>query len=201
MHMNIKTLGFALLLACSGAVGAKAAIGESAPDFSLTGIDGAEHSLAQYRGKTVVLEWTNRECPFVKKHYDSGNMQKLQNDAIASGAVWLIINSGAQGKQGQVDAAGAQKILDADKATPSAYLLDGSGTVGMAYGAKTTPHMYVIDPEGTLVYMGAIDSNPSANPKDIPGATNYVSAALASLQAGEPVAQAVTVPYGCSVKY
>lgn len=191
----------ALLVAASPALLAKATVGQPAPAFSLTDSQGKTHALSDFKGKTVVLEWTNAECPFVKKHYGAGNMQAQQGEATAGGVVWLTVNSGAAGKQGAVDAAGANAVIAASGGKQSAYLLDGSGDVGRSYGAKTTPHMYVIDGEGVLRYAGAIDSNPSADPADIAGSTQYVKAALADLAAGRPVAVANTQPYGCSVKY
>lgn len=176
-------------------------VGAPAPAFSATGVDGKTHSLADYKGKTVVLEWHNLDCPFVKKHYGSGNMQALQQSATADGVVWLTVNSSASGKQGHLSPQAAKDLIAAQKAAPTAYLLDEKGTVGRLYEAKTTPHMYVIDPKGTLVYMGAIDDKPTANPEDIKSAKNYVTAALDSVKAGKPVQDAATKPYGCSVKY
>jgi peroxiredoxin len=176
-------------------------INEPAPDFTLTDSKGTEHSLSDFRGKTVVLEWTNAECPFVVKHYQPGNMQRQQAEATAEGVVWLTINSGAAGKQGHVDGAGANAVIEQSGGKQTAYLLDAEGTVGRLYGARTTPHMFVIDGEGVLRYMGAIDSNPSGDPADIEGATQYVEVALAELAAGKPVTAPVSQPYGCSVKY
>lgn len=177
------------------------AVGQPAPAFTLTDSKGAAHSLGDFAGKTVVLEWTNPECPFVRKHYDGGNMQKLQADAAANGVVWLSVNSSAPGKQGHLDAAGAEALVAKEKAAPAAYLLDSDGKVGKAYGAVTTPHMFVIDGEGKLAYQGAIDDNSSADPKTVEGAKNYVTAALNELTAGKPVTEAQTKPYGCAVKY
>jgi hypothetical protein len=158
-------------------------------------------SLQDYKGKFVVLEWTNDGCPFVKKHYDSGNMQSLQKDAASNGAVWLSVISSAPGKQGHVSGAQADELSRSRKAQPAHVLLDESGDVGRLYEAKTTPHMFIVDPAGTLVYAGGIDSIPSADPDDIPKATPYVQLALAEAMAGKPVSQAVTKPYGCAVKY
>jgi peroxiredoxin len=190
------------LLASLFAAGAHAAtVGQPAPAFTLTDSKGQTHSLADFKGKTVVLEWTNHECPFVKKHYGAKNMQAQQGDAAADGVVWLTINSGAPGKQGHVDAAGAEAVMAKDGFKSAAYLLDASGDAGRAYAAKTTPHMYVIDGEGVLRYNGAIDSIPSADQADIPKATQYVTQALGELAAGKPVSVASTQPYGCSVKY
>lgn len=175
--------------------------GTAAPDFTAVDSNGVTHSLSDFQGKTVVLEWTNEGCPYVKKHYGAGNMQKLQAEAAANDVVWLSIISSAPGKQGHVDGAGANAIVAKYDAKPTAVLLDESGDVGRLYAARTTPHMYVINPAGDLVYQGAIDSNRSANPDTIPGATNYVTAALSAVAAGTVPAQAETQPYGCSVKY
>ena len=184
------------------AANATVEVGKAAPNFSVTDAQGKVRSLAEFKGKTVVLEWHNPECPFVKKHYNSStNMQAQQKAATANGVVWLSINSGAPGKQGAMDGATATAKLAGLKAAPNAYLLDSDGKVGQAYGAKTTPHMYVIDGSGMLRYAGAIDSVPSADAADIPSATQYVSQALTELKAGKPVSMAVTKSYGCSVKY
>lgn len=188
-------------LAVAGTAHAAATVGQPAPAFTLTDTKGTTHSLSDFAGKTVVLEWFNHECPFVKKHYGAGNMQAQQNAATADGVVWLTVNSSAPGKQGHVNAEQANAVLGEWKATPTAFLLDHDGKVGQAYGAKTTPHLFVIDGDGVLRYNGAIDSNPSADPADIPGATQYVSAALGDLAANRPVARGTTQPYGCSVKY
>lgn len=178
-----------------------ATVGQPAPAFQLVDSTGKTHSLADYKGKTVVLEWTNHECPFVKKHYGSGNMQAQQKQATADGVVWLTVNSSAPGKQGNVDGAAAEKVRKDARAVQTAYLLDPTGATGRAYGAKTTPHMYIIDPQGVLRYAGGIDSIQSADASDIKKATQYVPQALAELSAGKPVSVAVTRPYGCSVKY
>ena len=193
-------LGAALSLS-AGLAQAAATVGQPAPAFTLTDSNGTEHSLADFRGKTVVLEWFNHECPFVKKHYGAGNMQKQQDASEKDGVVWLLVNSSAPGKQGHVDGAQGNRVLAEWKATPTALLLDHDGTVGKAYGAKTTPHMFVIDGQGVVRYNGAIDSTPSADAADIPGSTQFVEAALADLAANRPVARATTQPYGCSVKY
>lgn len=178
-------------------------IGQPAPDFTLTDLDGKAHKLSDFKGKTVVLEWNNPECPFVKKHYEkSGNLPATQKAATADGVVWLLINSGAAGKQGaDYTAAQTKEYLHKNNAAATAYLPDRDGKVGHLYGAKTTPHIYVIDAKGTLVYNGAIDSIRSAEPADIAKATNYATAALAALKAGKPVEKPTTEPYGCSVKY
>jgi peroxiredoxin len=177
-------------------------VGKPAPAFTATDANGKVHNLADFKGKTVVLEWNNPECPFVKKHYNaSTNMQNQQAAATKDGVVWLSVNSGAAGKQGHMSGADATAKMQNLKAANSAYLIDADGKVGQAYGAKTTPHMFIIDAQGVLRYAGAIDSNPSADAADIPAATQYVPVALAELKAGKPVTTAVTKPYGCSVKY
>ncbi len=177
------------------------AVGQPAPEFTLADPNGKEVSLSGFRGKTVVLEWHNPGCPFVQKHYGSGNMQKAQEAAAKDGVVWLTINSGAPGKQGHMSGAEAKALLAKSGAKPAAYLLDPSGVVGKAYDAKTTPHMYVVDKAGTLVYAGGIDDKPTANPADIDGARNHVLAALSELKAGKAVSVATSRPYGCTVKY
>jgi peroxiredoxin len=197
MHRLTLTLLASLLAASAHA----ATVGQPAPAFTLTDSKGQTHALADFKGKTVVLEWTNHECPFVKKHYGAKNMQAQQGSAAGDGVVWLTINSGAPGKQGHVDAAGAEAVMARDGFKSTAYLLDASGDTGRAYGAKTTPHMYIIDGEGVLRYNGAIDSIPSADPADIPAATQYVTQALGELAAGKAVSVVSTQPYGCSVKY
>ncbi len=181
--------------------GAAAVVGDPAPAFTLTDTNGQAHSLAGLRGKTVVLEWWNYECPFVGKHYGSGSMQNLQKEWTAKGVVWLTISSSAPGKQGYVDAAKADAWMKGKGAAPTAVLLDHDGKVGRAYGAKTTPHMFVIDPKGTVVYAGGIDDKPSTDQADIATAKNLVSAALAEVTAGKRVTTAISQPYGCGVKY
>jgi len=176
-------------------------IDQPAPDFSGVDSNGNTHSLSQYKGKTVVLEWTNHDCPYVRKHYQSNNMQALQKQATGAGVVWLSIISSAPGKQGHVSAREANDLSRQRNASPSAVILDEQGEIGRLYGAKTTPHMYIIDPDGILVYMGGIDSIPSSNAADIAAATNYVKVALKSLSDGKAIANSVTRPYGCSVKY
>ncbi len=195
-----KVLAFTAAVALAAPVLANPVVGQAAPAFKVTDSNGKSRSLSEFKGKTVVLEWTNAECPFVKKHY-AGNMQALQKSAAKDGVVWLTVNSGAPGKQGQVDGAGANAIVKAKGAAPAAYLLDTSGTVGRAYAAKTTPHMYIVDPAGKLVYQGGIDDKPTADVADIKGAKNYVTAALADMKAKRAVAVSSSKPYGCSVKY
>lgn len=197
----MSTLLAATLSLAAAPLMAKVEVGQPAPAFSLTDSNGKTRTLDEFKGKTVVLEWTNAECPFVKKHYGAGNMQAQQKEATGAGVVWLSINSGAPGKQGQVDGAGANAVIKTSHGAQSAYLLDPEGTVGKAYGAKTTPHMYIIDGKGVLQYVGGIDSIQSADAADIPKATQYVKQALAELAGGKAVSVPVSQPYGCSVKY
>ncbi len=176
-------------------------VGKPAPDFSATDSNGKSVKLSDFRGKTVVLEWTNDGCPYVKKHYGAGNMQSLQKEAAAKGIVWLTIISSAQGMQGYVDGAGANELTKSRGAAPAAVLLDPAGAIGHLYDARTTPHMFIVNADGALVYMGGIDDKATTNPADIASAKNYVRVALDEMAAGQPVAEAVTRPYGCSVKY
>lgn len=176
-------------------------VGSGAPEFSLPDAQGKKHSLADYKGKYVVLEWFNPECPFVKKHYGSDNMQKLQADYTGKGVVWLTIDSNAPGTEGNITAEQAQKIMSGWKTHQTALLLDPDGKVGRAYGAKNTPNMVVINPDGKIVYEGAIDSKATPNPADIPTSTNYVKSALDESLAGKAISHPSTRPYGCSVKY
>ena len=180
---------------------AEAIISEKAPDFTRSDTNGKQHSLSDYKGKFVVLEWNNPDCPFVKKHYGSGNMQKLQETYAQKGVVWLTINSSAAGKQGNYPPDVMSEIMKERGYKSTAVLLDPTGAVGKQYGAKTTPHMFVINPDGILIYNGAIDDKPSTNPADIPGAQNYVKRALDETMAGKPVSKPTSQPYGCSVKY
>ncbi len=174
---------------------AQAVVGQAAPAFTATDATGKQVSLSDFKGQYVVLEWTNPECPFVKKHYDSGNMANTQKQALAKGATWLSIQTAS------TDGAGLQSWLKARNATPTAALLDPDAKVATAYRAKTTPHMYIVNPQGQIVYAGAIDSKPTANPADIKTATNYVNQALGEAMAGKAVSQASTQAYGCAVKY
>ena len=176
-------------------------VGKTAPEFTAVDSNGVRHALSEQRGSIVVLEWTNHDCPFVRKHYGGNNMQSLQKDAKAKNVVWWSIISSAPGKQGHVSPAEANELTQRRNAAPAAVLLDPDGTIGRLYGARTTPHMYIIDPQGTLVYMGGIDDKPSADPADIATSTNYVRTALAKLENGQPVEPSSTRPYGCSVKY
>ena len=175
--------------------------GGAAPDFTLPDTNGEEHSLSDYKGKTVVLEWTNYDCPFVKKFYANSDMQKIQAEYTGKDVVWLSICSSADGKQGNYEADKWNEMMESKEVSASAVLLDPAGEVGKQYSAKTTPHMYVIDSEGTLVYQGAIDSIRSADSSDIAKAQNYVKACLNATLNGEPVGTSSTAPYGCSVKY
>ncbi len=177
------------------------AIGSPAPALTLTDTRGKQHNLADYKGKYVVLEWVNLGCPFVKKHYESGNMQATQKKAVEKGVVWLSVCSSAKWKQGHLSAAGWNEEIADRKMASTAVLIDESGEVGRTYGAKTTPHMYVVNPEGILIYKGAIDDKPTTNKDTIPGARNHVLAALDESMAGKPVSMASTTSYGCSVKY
>jgi peroxiredoxin len=195
--LTLAATTFVLLTSIAFAV----APGQQAPDFTLTDSQGQKRTLSSFKGKYVVLEWTNAGCPFVKKHYDSGNMQKLQKAYTAKNVVWLSINSSAPGKEGHVTAEEENAVLKKAGAAPTAALLDSDGKVGKLYGAKTTPHMFVISPKGEVIYAGAIDSNSSADPETISGAENYVSSALDAALAGKAIKAAQTKPYGCSVKY
>jgi peroxiredoxin len=190
-----------LLFAAVALAQAEVQIGKPAPDFTLPDCAGKNVSLSDFNGKVVVLEWVNHGCPFVVKHYGSGNMQKLQADAVAKGVVWLSICSSAPGKQGHMPAAEAAKACAKKNSAATAYLLDESGQVGKTYGARVTPELFVVDASGALVYHGAIDDKKSTNPGDIAGAINHVSVALDEVLAGKPVTTPKTEPYGCSVKY
>jgi peroxiredoxin len=199
MMLKAILAGVAMVLAAPAL--AAAVVGQPAPAFTATDTTGKTHKLSDFQGRTVVLEWHNPECPFVKKFYESGTMQKLQADARANGVVWLTINSGAAGKQGNMGAAEANAYMKGQGMASAAYIPDPTGVIGQAYGARTTPHMYVIDGKGTLVYAGGIDDVASADPADIGRARNYVTAALSDVKAGRAVATATSRPYGCSVKY
>ena len=191
------------LIASTATASAETSPGETAPGFTGIGANGETVSLADYAGKTVVLEWTNEGCPFVQKHYTTppSNMQGLQADAAEDETVWISVISSAPGKQGHTTGAAANALDASRGANPAHVVLDESGDIGRLYGAKTTPHMFVITPAGEIAYQGAIDSRPSARVSDLTTATNYVAAALASVAADEPVEMANTKPYGCSVKY
>jgi peroxiredoxin len=176
-------------------------IGEPAPDFSAVDSNGKSQRLSDYKGKYVVLEWHNQGCPYTKKHYESGNMQRLQKEWTAKGVVWLTVISSAPGTQGYVTPSQENDYVKQMNAAPTAVLMDSGGALGHLYAAKTTPHMYIIAPDGTLIYNGAIDDHPTSDQADIAGSKNYVSAALGEALAGKPVSDAATRPYGCSVKY
>lgn len=202
--MNVKTsviLALSIALAQPLPALAAAAVGRTAPEFSLPDTAGRQHTLTDYRGKYVVLEWVNPSCPFVMKHYSSGNMQATQLSATAAGAVWLAVNSTAASSSEYRPPAAMEDWMKTQQAAASATLMDPAGELGRAYGARTTPHMYIIDPQGTLIYAGAIDSKPSARIEDIAVATNYVKTGLGQAMAGQPLSTASTRAYGCSVKY
>lgn len=202
MHLFLSLLAAFVIGLCSPALAADGPqIGKPAPDFTATAIDGTTVTLSAYKGKAVVLEWTNHECPFVVKHYGSGNMQNLQKAAVGSDVVWISIVSSAPGKEGYTTREQAQKIVADSGAAASARILDEKGDIGHLYGAKTTPHMFVIDKDGFVAYMGAIDDKPSTDPATVAGAKNYVTAALEDLAAGRAVQTAQTEAYGCGVKY
>ena len=178
-----------------------ARVSQPAPNFTLTGADGKTHSLADYKGKFVVLEWTNPECPFVKRFYGTDAMQSLQKTETGKGVVWLRINSSAEGHEGYQSASDLASYGKDNHVAATESLLDPTGHVGHLYGARTTPHMFVIDPKGVLVYAGGIDNNATADPSDTPPSSNYVTAALDEAMAGQPVKTPTAKPYGCSVKY
>ena len=195
-----RLLALAVSCALAPAALASAAVGQPAPAFTVTDLAGKPVNLADYKGRTVVLEWHNFGCPFVMKHYNSGNMQALQKK-YAADVVWLAVNSTHKGHSDYMDPGPLGAQLKQMGAVPARYLMDEPGTMGLAYGAKVTPHMYVIDPSGKVVYNGAIDDKRSTNPADVKTARNYVVAALDELKAGKPVTTASTAPYGCTIKY
>ncbi len=201
--MKTKLLFTTLTLLCTGALFATESpqVGAPAPDFSLPSAQGKTESLGAHKGKYVVLEWFNPGCPFVQKHYKSDNMQALQKEWTKKGVVWLTIDSSAPGEEGNLTVADAQKQINEWKMSPTALLLDDSGKVGHAYGATNTPHIFIVDPAGKLIYKGAIDSKATADPEDIKSSTNYVNTTLTAAMAGQPVENATTKAYGCSVKY
>jgi peroxiredoxin len=199
--MSIKriiSIGLALVLSANVSA---AKIEDAAPAFTLQNSQGEAVSLSDYKGKYVILEWTNHQCPYVVKHYGSDNMQSLQKKYTDEDVVWLSIISSAPGKQGYVSAEEANQLSADRNAAPTHVLFDPEGEVGKMYAAKTTPHMYIIDPKGELRYAGAIDSIKSANPADIPKAVNYVSASMNALNSGKSPEKTLTPPYGCSIKY
>lgn len=197
---HILTAAAAALTAISLATAAPI-VGKPAPQFSATDSNGKSRALGDYKGKTVVLEWTNDGCPYVKKHYGSGNMQKLQKEVTAAGGVWLSIISSAPGKQGYAKGPDANQLTTSRGAQPTAVLLDPVGAIGRSYEAQTTPHMFVIDPAGILRYMGAIDDQPTTDASTVAVARNYVREAFTAVSSGGKVAETATDPYGCSVKY
>ncbi len=191
-------IGFTLI---AFSIGWAARVGEPAPDFTATDTNGQVHKLSEYQGKFVVLEWTNRGCPYTQKHYNSGNMQRLQREWTSRGVVWLTVISSAPGKQGYVTASEENAYLKQANAAPTAVLLDPAGTLGHLYDAKTTPHIFIINPKGALIYNGAIDDRPTTDLADVNGAKNFASIALEEATTGKPVSNPTTRPYGCSVKY
>jgi peroxiredoxin len=204
MLFALMCLGATFGLAYTSTLNANAAaatVGQSAPDFTLQGADGKPHALSDYKGKFVVLEWTNPTCPFVHKFYDSGTMQALQEKETGKGVTWLRINSSAEGHEGYQTADDLATYVKSHHVAATESLIDSDGKVGHMYGARTTPHMFIIDPKGTLIYAGGIDNKPSPDPDDIPTATNYVAQALSEAMAGKPVSVPTSRPYGCSVKY
>lgn len=188
-----------LLFLLAAALAAK--VGDPAPDFTATDSNGKTHHLADYKGKYVVLEWHNQGCPYTRKHYESGNMQRLQKEWTARGIEWFTVISSAPGTQGYVTASQENDYVRKMNAVPTAVLLDPDGNLGHLYAAKTTPHMYIIDPNGVLIYNGAIDDHPTSDQSDIPSSRNYVSVALQEAMSGKKVTDPATRPYGCSVKY
>jgi len=204
-HSTLRISGFIRACVVSAAFLATSAWavapGSAAPEFKGTDSNGAQHSLSQYRGKWVVLEWANQGCPYEQKHYQSGNMEALQKEWTGKGIVWLSVISSAPGQQGYVTPAQENDYLKRMKASPTAAILDPTGVIGHLYSAKTTPHMFVIDPSGKVVYQGAIDDQPTPDPSSLKGARNYLSEALTAAMAGKPVVKQTTAPYGCSVKY
>ena len=196
----MQRLAIALSTLACGTALAAATVGQPAPAFTVTDLGGKPVNLADYKGKTVVLEWHNFGCPFVQKHYKSGNMQALQKK-YGGDVVWLAVNSTHKSASDYSEPAKIDKDLKGFGAAPARYLMDEPGTMGLAYGAKTTPHMYIIDPSGKVVYNGAIDDKRSTNPEDVKTSKNYVSAALDELKSGKPISVASTTPYGCTVKY
>ena len=195
----LMTVG--VLVTTGGISLAEVQVGKQVPEFALTDTNGKTHHLSDYKGKYIVLEWYQPDCPFVRKHYNSGNMQALQKEYVAKGVVWLSIDSSAAGQEGYYPSAELNQISTKSGAVRTALLLDADGKVGHLFGAKTTPDMYIINPQGVLVYQGAIDDKPSTDLADVKTAKNYVKSALNAVMGGQTVATASTRPYGCSVKY
>lgn len=198
---QVMTWIVSVMLLVPAVAQAEAVVGQVAPAFEVVDANGKMQSLASNKGKWVVLEWFNKDCPFVKKHYSVGNMQKIQKDYADKGVIWFSVLSSAKGKEGHTDAAASLKVLAENKSAATAFLLDEKGTIGKAYGAKTTPHMFIINPEGKVAYAGGIDDNDSASSKVIATSKNYVRSALDESLAGKPITVSTTRPYGCSVKY
>lgn len=198
---NLKSILSAAFLLSAITLNSAVETGKAAPEFTLLDSVGVKHSLSDFKGKYVVLEWTNHQCPFVKKFYKNGDMQSLQNEMTENGVVWLQVLSSAEGKQGYLTGSEAETIRQQQNVGSTALLLDAKGAVGHQYGARTTPHMFLIDPEGLVIYQGAIDSIKSTNSADIAEATNYVKLAYENAVAGKPVTLGTTTPYGCGVKY
>lgn len=201
MKLKLMFLSFILALSFCASGFAEIQTGSKAPEFSLQDINGQSRSLSEFSGKYVVLEWINHSCPFVVKHYNSGNMQNLQKTYTDKGVVWLSINSSAAGKQGNMSPEDWKKTQAEKNSAATGTLLDPDGTVGKLYGAQTTPHMYIVNPEGNLIYQGAIDSVESTDAADIPKSQNYVQSALDEAMSGKTVSTPSTKAYGCSVKY
>ena len=201
VHAHLAAIVAAVLTLAFTTPARAAQVGAAAPDFHGTDSNGKTQSLDQYKGKYVVLEWHNHDCPYTIKHYKSGNMQSLQKEWTAKGVVWFTVISSAPGTQGYVDAGQENAYMKKMGAQPTAAILDPKGEIGHLYEAKTTPHMFIIDPKGQLVYNGAIDDHPTSDPADIASSRNYVSTALQQAMGGKPVSEAATRPYGCSVKY
>jgi hypothetical protein len=197
----VLSTAFCAALFMLGSQAIAATVGQSAPNFSAKDVDGKSVSLADYKGKTVVLEWVNPGCPYVRKHYDGGNMQSTQKMATSKNVIWLAINSTEPAHQDYLAPAKLGEWMKSQNATASRTLMDENGAIGKAYGARTTPHMYIIDAKGTLIYAGGIDSIPSANKADIAQATNYVQQGLTEHGSGKAISNASTKPYGCSIKY
>ena len=199
---GIAAAGLAAVVAATGAIAREnVQPGKPAPDFTAKDISGKEVKLSSLKGKTVVLEWNNPDCPYVKKHYGADNMQALQREATGQGVVWITINSGPPGAVGHISGLEAEKYIADRKAAPTAYVLDPDGNIGRAYGATVTPHMFVIDKAGTLAYMGGIDDKPTTAAADLKEARNYVREALGAVAAGQPVKTTSARPYGCQIKY
>ena len=200
-HLLALCLATSATLLAPSCAGAAPAVGQKAPEFTLTDTAGKTVKLSDFRGKHVVLEWNNPGCPYVRRHYDSANMQALQKEVTGKNVVWLAVNSTADSHPDYLAPAQLGRWMVQQKASPTATLMDEDGSVGKAYGARTTPHMYMVDPKGTLVYAGGIDDKPYARAEDQKTATNYVRQGVNEALAGKALSKSVTAPYGCSVKY